>query len=1063
MSRQIYAVCLKCLFSLALLLLVSIDLPALGQSASSAAINGIVQDTTDARIPNASVKLINTDTGTESDSKTSKDGNFSIPSVLPGHYRLQIERDGFDTTQLTGITLNVGDNKNLIIRMKVGSPQQTVTVDASGLQINTTDGSVSTVIDRNFVANIPLNGRSFQDLIDLTPGVVTNSPQTQSYLGGNGDFSVNGQRTQSNNYTVDGVSANTIAGYGDGSPGPGTSGSLGAATALGTTQSLLSVDALQELRVNSSTYSAEYGGSPGGQFSFVTRSGTSTFHGSLSEYLRNNFFDANDWFNDYYGIAQPALRQNDFGGTVGGPLRMPGLYKHNHETFFFLSYEGLRLTQPTEASLQYVPSGSLRSAAPSAIQPLLNAFPLPTGPEIQIACDNITFQCPVGQPLGTMVPSGLAPSILAYSLPGKIDSTSLRLDHAVGSKINAFIRGGYTPSSSNTRTFAVLYSTVSNLQNYTGGIDTQISNTVSDEFRVGYSRYVSKFTTTLTDFGGNTPINLSQALGTGGYIRANDDFYVDFSGIGSTYLTGQNTANYGQQWNPRNIVSWMLGRHSVKAGIEYRRITSPYTASDPQILFEFDSPASILSNNAGYLSIERQRSPEPVYNQFALFGQDEWRVKPDVTLSFGLRWEVDPAPHSANSTQPYPLLGNPEDPSTYSLGTPGNQLYSTTWGNFAPRLGAAWRAHNHPGWETVVRGGVGIFYDTGASGIQQAFSSIGTTVLASSANALVPVTPSQLNLSFAITPPYGTYYAVAPNFRLPYTIEWSGALEQAVGQEQNLTISYVAANGRRLIEENYIHAEPQNPNFTYVPLYENAFTSNYQALQVQFQRRVSHGLQALGSYTWSHSLDFGSTDGGFEYIRGNSDFDVRSNLNAALTWDLPVSKGNVLSKALLNDWALDGRIMARAAFPVSLTGSHFFDPVTGSLEWSGLNTVPGVPFYTYSPLVPGGREINSQAFTSAPPATLGNAPRNFLRGFGEDQLNLAVRRDFPLLEGAHLQFRAESFNVLNHPTFGYIDPTLSDATFGQAINSLAQSLGTVSPLYQQGGARSMQFALKVVF
>jgi hypothetical protein len=317
MSRQIYAVCLKCIFSLVLLL--SMGLPALGQS-SSAAVNGIVQDTTDARIPNASVKLINTDTGTESNSKTSKDGGFVIPSVLPGHYRLQIERDGFDTTQLTGITLNVGDNKQVIIRMKVGSSKDTVTVDASGLTINTTDASVSTVIDRNFVQNMPLNGRSFQSLLTLAPGVAQvpapASLGVGNNVGMNGEIVVNGQRTESNYFTVDGVSANTGANPTAFGSGAGTAGAVPGETALGSTQSMVSIDDLQEFRATTSTYSAEYGRTPGGQFSFSTRSGTDELHGSAFDYFRNDAMDASNWFNNYLGESKGKERQNDFGAAL---------------------------------------------------------------------------------------------------------------------------------------------------------------------------------------------------------------------------------------------------------------------------------------------------------------------------------------------------------------------------------------------------------------------------------------------------------------------------------------------------------------------------------------------------------------------------------------------------------------------------------------------------------------------------------------------------------------------------------------------------------------------------
>src|SRR6202453_1751330 len=420
MSRQIYAVCLKCLFSLVLLFFIAGPAPA----QSTAAINGLVQDTSDALIPDAKVKLINTATGTESNSTTNKRGSFVLPSVMPGHYTLQIEREGFDTTQLTGITLNVGDNRSVVIRMKVGSQNETVTVDGSGLTINTTDASVSTVIDRKFVENIPLNGRSFQDLISMTPGVLTQSPQsTLEVVGTGGDFSVNGQRTQSNYYTVDGVTANISSGNGGGIGGAATGGTIGGSTALGTTQTLISVDALQEFKVQSSSYSAEYGRSPGGQFSFLTRSGTDFFHGSAFDYLRNSFFDANDWFNRHYGEPAPALHQNDFGGAVEGPVWIPGLYNGKERTFFFASYEGLRLTQPTAAAIQYVPDLFMRQQATRAMQPILNAFPVPNGLDY-----------------GTATNPSLAQFIASYSLPSSIDSTSIRLDHAFAPKLSLFFR-----------------------------------------------------------------------------------------------------------------------------------------------------------------------------------------------------------------------------------------------------------------------------------------------------------------------------------------------------------------------------------------------------------------------------------------------------------------------------------------------------------------------------------------------------------------------------------------------------------------------------------------------
>src|SRR5260370_3344191 len=263
--------------------------------------------------------------------------------LRPGHYTLTVSKNAFADVVVDRIVLNVGDDKRLQLSLKVGSAAQTVNVDGSGLSINTIDASVSTVVDRKFVENMPLNGRSFQDLVSMTPGVVTQSSQAGGFVQYQGDFSVNGQRTESNYYTVDGVSGNSGAGYANGSAQIGTAGSISASTALGTTQSLVSVDALQEFRVSSSTYSAEYGRTPGGQFSLSTRSGTNALHGAVFDYLRNDLLDANDWFNNHNGIRKTPLRQNDFGGTLGGPIEIPHLYGGRERSFFFVSYEALRL------------------------------------------------------------------------------------------------------------------------------------------------------------------------------------------------------------------------------------------------------------------------------------------------------------------------------------------------------------------------------------------------------------------------------------------------------------------------------------------------------------------------------------------------------------------------------------------------------------------------------------------------------------------------------------------------------------------------------------------------
>jgi hypothetical protein len=263
-----------------------------------------------------------------------------------------------------------------------------------------------------------------------------------------------------------------------------------------------------------------------------------------------------------------------------------------------------------------------------------------------------------------------------------------------------------------------------------------------------------------------------------------------------------------------------------------------------------------------------------------------------------------------------------------------------------------------------------------------------------------------------------------------------------------------------------------------VVLIGNGLSSDYDALQAQFRRRFSRGLTSLASYAWSHCLDYGSQNFAFGYQRGNCDFDVRHNLSAALSYDLPNVGHNALANTVLHHWGLDDRFSARTAFPVTLNGNGLTDPVTAIFYHAGLNLVPGQPIYLYGANCaavlqglkdlnpgqgcPGGQAINPQAFANVS-SGLGNAPRNFVRGFGDWQMDLAVRRDFPIREGLRLHFRAEAFNVFNHPNFGTINAGFGQSTFGQATSTLASSLGILNPLYQQGGPRSMQFALKLAF
>lgn len=1009
--------------------------------ASTANLSVSITDGSGALIPQAKLVLRNVDTNQEQVSESGKSGTATFTFLKPGHYTLTVSKAAFAEVVVNRISLNVGDDKRLHLSLKISSESQTVDVDASGLTINTTDASVSTVVDHTFVDNLPLNGRSFQDLVAMAPGVVTQSPQTSSGIGGRGDFSVNGQRTESNYYTVDGVSANAGTGSPTGVPQYSTGGTLPSSTVLGTTQSLLSIDAMQEFRLGGSTYSAEYGRSPGGQISLLSRSGTAQFHGSVYDFLRNNAFDSNDWFNNHYGRPSAALRQNDFGGTLGGPIPLIGGIKR--PAFFFVSYEGLRLTAPQPASIQYVPDAAIRLNAPQNLRPILNAYPQPT---------------PGGIDYGN-----LAQFISGYSVPGRIDSTSVRLDKTLSSKITAFFRYGTSPSSTQGRVLSSLQTVSGSADSYTAGVTANFTSSLTNELRYGYTHNQSALRAQLDGFGGAQPVILRNSMGLLATDAGSATIYMTFTGSGTANLQETSANSSGNQWNVVDTLSANHGSHQWKFGFDYRHIASPLNPATPSTYAQFTTLSSLL-NNSSTVQVQKYSQSTPTFHEIAAFAMDEWKVSSRLSLSLGLRWELNPPPSNASGPNPYTLTGNPADPKSLSLAPRGTSLWQTSRYNFAPRLGAAWQLSNTPGHETVARAGGGVFFDSNNASAAGGFNGLGYTSYATYPGASLPISSAQQSFQISVVPPYTSSYVFAfpSHLQLPYTLQWSAAVEQALGHSQSLTVSYVASNGRRLLQQQTLYVAATNPLFGYVYYFPNGVTSNYQALQLKAQRSVRAGINALLSYTWSHSIDYGSNSSALPLTRGNSDFDVRNNLQSGLSWELPSPSRAGWKQSFLSHIAIDGRFMTRTAFPVTLQGNTLINPATGYYT-TNLNVVRGQSIYLYSSDYPGGRVINRAAFALPTGTDTGNAPRNFVRGFGATQLNFALRKDFRLFENASLQFRAEAFNVLNHPVFGLVDARLANATFGQATKTLAQSLGTVNSLYQQGGPRSMQFALKLKF
>lgn len=1065
----------------AALLFVSLFACRLFAQADSASLTGFIQDSSKAFVPGVRILAINTDTNQQFAATTNKDGSYNISSLPVGPYRMQVEKIGFRTILKEGLFLHTQDVLQINFQMAVGSTSETVTVSSAGNNINTTDAAVGTVIDRQFVQNIPMNGRSFQSLVLLSPGVITNTPQVGAGTppsNDQGEYSVNGMRTDANNFTVDGASASNNPGY---TSAAGSSGMLESASMLGTTQTMLQIDSMQEFRISTSTYSAEYGRQPGAQVSFRSRSGTNQYHGTLYDYLRNSAFDANNWFNTHTTnpIPTPAERQNDFGGTLGGPLSIPHLYSGRDRAFFFFGYEGLRLSQPQAASIYYVPSNgtyntatytnpeyeNLRKYAPAALQPVLNAFP---APNCSVAQDP---QC---------VDYGLGGSPYLQTAPstGELNSINARIDYQLLPTMRIFARYNDTPSETDTGGDATITRHIGRDRVYLLGADNTFGSSISNELRLQYSPAVFSANVMPVEIDGATNHLNIQGLEGLPLLSGESVVHISLPNTVSIYQT-----DFGsQQFQPdaTDTVTWTHGRHLFKFGADYRQTTAYYNngniSRSPYVAYGWTSADAILSNTASYTASNEPRV-DPTSKNLGLFAQDEWRVEPRLSLSLGLRWDFTPPP-SVSGIQAYTYTGNINDPSSLALSSkPGGQIYKTTWTDFAPRFGLAYTIHATPGHELVLRTGAGLFYDLLAP--ESMFGNgtgVGTSATSTGKTAF-PLTASQILVPIVNppTPPYNLEFYAANNLVPPSAIQWNVTMEQALGSKQTVNVGYVASVGRNLTHFQEYNLAAANPEFGYAYLFENGPGSNYNSLQVKYQRQMSHGLQALASYTWSHAIDWASTEEysvSFPLQRGNSNFDVRHNFTAALVYNLPSQYANRFESAVLGHWNADLWFVARTAFPYEPTGPSVTDPVTGDIINGELNYNGKYP-YIHKHGIPGGRQIDSTVF-SVTTASLGvgNAPRNFLRGFGENQANLAVEREFPLYEGSELQFRAEAFNIANHPVFGAVNTTCGVTTagatcnnsiMGQATSTLSASLGGLSSLYQQGGPRSLQFALKLRF
>jgi hypothetical protein len=1014
-------------------------------------INGLVLDPSGKVIAGAEITIVNDATGVQYAGRTNTDGIYVVTNLPPGPYRMQVANIGFKTLIKPDIVLNVQDALAINFTLPVGAVSETVTVEGGAPLVNTQSAAVSTVIDSNFIENLPLNGRSFNTLLQLTPGVVI----APVFTGTSGQFSISGQRTSANSFLIDGVSAN-FGGTPSNRTGTAGTGAAQAFSALGGTSSLVSVEDLQEFRVETSSFAPEFGRSPGGQVVLTTRSGTDSLHGGVYEYFRNDVLDANDWFASEARQSRAAERHNDFGGYLGGAIQ-------SDKTFFFVSYEGARLRQP-HPQVVVVPSEYARTTASSEIAPFLDGYPQPDDKTITPGVYTGTFTGNV-------------------SNPATLDAGSIRIDHNFNSKFSVFGRYNEAPSETAERTQSLSETDTTDILTRTVTIGSAMvfSPQISNSLRGNYSIQKSSLTSSLDSFGGASAPSLSFLAP--GLANPSSAFLTFITFDTGSYSTGQSSKNASIQLNFADDLVVTHGAHELKFGADYRAIYLDLRPPQVGVEYAASSVSSFVSTGEALLVFGSHVKPAYFLSQSAsLYAQDAWKVTPRLVLTYGLRWELDPAPSGRKGTT-LAAWENVNDPAALALAPFGTPLWKTTYTDFAPRLGLVYKLTDAG--DFVVRAGGGVFYDLASDAAGNLGTDFPNTAFDLAFGIPLPlanVTP--YIPAFSLQPPFpNPSNGFAPNLKLPRSYQWNVALEKSFRGQQAVSLSYVGQAGRDLLRQEGIN-QP-NANFSGAfDLTQNDARSNYNALQLQYRRPLSTRFQALLSYAWSHALDNASNDS-IEAVSNtvisaandyaSSDFDVRQSFSGALLYAIPSASNHGALEQLTRDWSIDAVIVARTGFP--------FNAIVPTAEIAGANPrpdlVPGQRLFvlgaqcdagfqvlgvlTQGQSCPGGRGVNPAAFTPAPAGQQGNEPRNDLPGYGLTQIDFSLGRKFAITDRLNLQFRADAFNLFNHPNFSNPSISVGSPSTFLSASMLNQGLGGLSSLFQEGGPRSLQLSLKFSF
>ncbi len=1007
-------------------------------------IRGKVVDPSGGLIAGAKVTARNNATGQMREASTGDDGAYVLAELPAGEYVVMAESSGLSPVA-QNVIVNVGSDTTADFDLtSVQRRVEQLTVTEEAPIVDTTRDVLSDVVDRRLVVELPLNGRDFGKLVALSPGATVDPSGVAGTQGGFGQFNINGNRDRSNNYTLDGTDNND----------PFFNNSALNQTGIGgAPASLLPIDAIQEFNLQSQ-FGAEYGRNSGSVVNIVTKSGTNQLHGSAFEFVRNSALDARNYFNT--DPHKSVFQNSNFGASLGGPI-VKG------KTFFFGAYEGQReqvgsdflLLVPTQAQIQQA----------RTIAGAINGTP--SNPVINPGLDAILAFYPksdVSQIPGVVRDKNDGDNCIVKIDHNFTDTELLTGRYAFSQSNQVFPFGSPGGFGAGSRLPQFAQTSPTRVQVVSVSLLSTLSNSMINEERFGYSRYRTSFSSLDANF---DPNSIGLNFGTGKLGLPEFDF-TNIENLGATGFSVPR-GRTSESFQLLDNFTWLKGRHTFKFGAEFRRAAiSNFNDNLERGIFQFTagvglSPDPVVDALAdfytggtqdtnfccSFVSVDAGNTQRTTYNNgFSFFAQDDYRVRSNLTVNLGLRWEYFGPLSEKNN-----LLSNlGQDGNLAMVGSDGlNGLHNRDLHDFAPRVGFAWQAEKN----VVVRAGYGIYYDYVP---QDLFIANFTTSAGVATNPIGPTpilplsfdptafkctnpTPTAHNMNGVASPPYSIF--VTPrNFHSPYTQNWNFNIQQKLAENASLEARYVGSKGTHLVRltdlnEPDANGNRANPNYSAIDELTPSSSSTYNSLQAIGRIENVHRISGFAAYVWSKSIDdasdgidfvpgaaFPQDPGKLRAERGPSLFDTRNRFTAAINYDLP--SWNALGK-FGSGWQLNTIISVQSGRPI---------PIANSTDTSGRfyfnqrpNVVPGVnPIL--SNWTPSTGYLNPLAFVQPAFGTFGDLGRDSIFGPGYSNVDFSLTKNTRLTERLSLQLRAEFFNIFNHPNFalpahtiipGYVD------------------------------------------